>query len=166
MSRTIRHGKVILDLDQVKLHRTQNIIRVDPHSIHGTFANPTIAMSNISIQTTLDKQTMFQHPPQKHPASIISGTKPASTKQIIIVSGKRIPDQCIEISSNSWKCFCMITIDGWKGSGGKKTTTPPINHVHGQLHRRAPPRVACNMKMYGSGGGPSCNVRYISFQKL
>ena len=48
--------------------------------------------------TTLDKQTMFQHPPCKHTASIISGTKPASTKQIIIVSRKRIADHCIEIA--------------------------------------------------------------------
>ena len=41
MIKTNRHGKVILDLNQLKLHRAQNIIHLDPHSIHGTVASPT-----------------------------------------------------------------------------------------------------------------------------
>ena len=41
MIKTNRHGKVILDLNQLKLHRAENIIHLDPHSIHGTVASPT-----------------------------------------------------------------------------------------------------------------------------
>ena len=109
MIKTNRHGKTILDLNQLKLPRTQRRIHLDPHSIHGTWASPTVVMSNISIQRTITKPCSNTYRTNIQPRSFRGLNRQVPSKSSSSL-GSGFPITALKSPPIIGILYCIITI--------------------------------------------------------